>query len=96
MRLGPRRLRGDLTRKGFDGELVETVLDEIYNTGDDEMSVAMEAARKKAGSFKKGIDKNEMKRKMFDHLARKGFSLEIARRISLDMMDSVIKKGGGK
>jgi len=90
MRLGPKRLRADLARKGFDEALVESALENVYGSdGGGEWDVAHEAARKKAAAFKPEMDAKEMKRKLFGHLVRRGFSTDVARGLALDMFDKL-------
>ncbi len=90
MKLGPERIKSDLARKGFDGGLIAVTLAELFKNSDDEMTVAIEAARKKLRSFRAGMDGSAMKRKLYDHLTRKGFSRETARNIALNEFKTIM------
>lgn len=89
MRLGPARIRRDLARKGFDEKLVDTAVDEMYEDGEAEIDVARDAAARKMRSIKPGVDEEEVRRKIYGHLVRRGFSGETARRIALDEFESL-------
>ena len=89
MRLGPGRIKTDLKRKGFGEGLIDETLSELFADDDSEMTVALEAARKKLRSLKNGTEETTMKRKLYDHLTRRGFSPEIARQIALDQFENV-------
>lgn len=89
MRLGPGRIKIDLERKGFDDGLISETLSELFKDDDSEMVVAIEAAKKKIRSFSHHTGESEMKRKLYDHLARRGFSQEMARRIALDQFKTI-------
>ena len=93
-RVGPGRLRFDLLRKGFDTALVETLVAESYEENEErpaasEEEVALDAARRKARSLSPKLDREMVKRKLYDHLARRGFDAEVARRIVLDRFEEV-------
>ncbi|VAX16844.1 hypothetical protein MNBD_NITROSPINAE03-2 [hydrothermal vent metagenome] len=90
MRLGPGRIKTDLKRKGFDESLINETLSELFPDDDGEMCVALEAAEKKLRSFHNDIDEKVMKHKLYDHLTRRGFSAEIARRVALDRFETVL------
>lgn len=87
MRLGPKRLKIDLGRKGFNDELIAESIEKIFGDDGNELSFAFAAAVKKIKIMKTGLDKITMKQKLFDHLVRRGFSIDVARRISLDRFD---------
>ncbi|HEB72889.1 MAG TPA: regulatory protein RecX [Nitrospirae bacterium] len=90
MRLGPQRIKTDLKRKGFDETLINETLSELFPDDDVEMSVALEAAEKKARYLNNDMDEKVIKRKLYDHLTRRGFSPEIARRVALDQFATVL------
>ncbi len=92
MRIGPQRLRIDLMRKGFGDEIIEKALEAQYGADDGEWRVAMEAARKKARTFKRGLDKKSMRRKLYDHLVRRGFSGETARGIAFEKLEELVDR----
>lgn len=94
MRLGPARIRRDLTRKGFDEKLVDTAVDEMYGGGEAEMDVARDAAARKLRSLGPGVGAEEARRKIYGHLVRRGFSGETARRIALDEFESLTGDDG--
>jgi len=90
MRLGPQRIKTDLKRKGFDETLINETLSELFPDDDAEMSVALEAAEKKARYLNNDMDEKVIKRKLYDHLTRRGFSPEMARRVALDQFETVL------
>lgn len=90
MRLGPKRIMIDLKRKGFAEELIAETIYDIFGEDEGEMNTAMLAAKKKFRMLKKDVDKDTMKRKLFDHLIRRGFSADIARRVTFDNLDEVM------
>lgn len=91
-RLGPMRLRMDLVRKGFEEDLIDDTVEGIFSADEKELEVAFEAAVKKARSFKPGTDIGEMRRRLFEALARRGFSADIARRMALDELEKIMEK----
>lgn len=91
-RVGPARLRMDLARKGFGKELVEKTLGEVYGEEGAELAIARRAAARKARSLKQGLGRDEMRIKIFDHLARRGFNPETARRLALDELDEILRR----
>lgn len=91
MKLGPGRIKIDLERKGFNESLISETLSQLYVDDDSEMAVALEAAKKKIRSFSNDTDESRMKRKLYDHLARRGFSPDMARRIALDQFKTIVE-----
>ncbi len=80
-RVGPARLKMDLMAKGLDGDVVSTAMSGVYGETGSELAVAMDAATRKARSLASGIGGEAAIKKIFDHLIRKGFSAELARRV---------------
>lgn len=91
-RVGPARLRMDLARKGFEKGLIKRTLEEVYGEEGAELAIARRAAARKARSLKQGLGRDEMKIKIFDHLARRGFRMETARRLALDEFDEILRR----
>lgn len=76
-KLGPERIRYELTLKGISKDIIDDLLiidyDEQYNT-------AMELAQKKLPSYKKD-DSNAIYRKLSGFLQRKGYSYDIISKV---------------
>ncbi|VAX18071.1 hypothetical protein MNBD_NITROSPINAE02-1614 [hydrothermal vent metagenome] len=89
MRLGPKRIRTDLTKKGFPREVVSKTVYAIFGEDESEMKTAILAAKKKLRTLKRGLDEGAVKRKLFDHLVRRGFSGDVSRRIALDNIGEI-------
>lgn len=79
--LGRRSLEYELREKGIDSEIIKESLDEVYSVEFDEYEVAVKLAEKKISSFKKGIEDNVIKRRLFSYLQRKGFSYDLIERV---------------
>ena len=93
MRVGPLRLRQELARKGFTEAIICSTVDELFDD-ESELDVAMKAATKKFHALKPGLEPDIVKRKLYDHLARKGFSSETARMVALDRITTIISTKG--
>lgn len=78
---GRRSLEYELREKGIDSETIKDSLDEVYSGEFDEYDVAVKLAEKKLSSFKKGIEDNVIKRRLFSYLQRKGFSYDLIERV---------------
>lgn len=89
--LGPRRVDADLRRKGFAPALIKSALETLYGQEGEEIVRAMAAAKKKSLSFSSDSKKEVMKKKLFDHLLRRGFSIEVARLVALDRFDECLE-----
>jgi len=89
--VGPARMRAELARKGFGEALIEKTVDELYSGDHNEHSTAIRAARKKLRTFKPGLDTRAGMHKLYDHLTRKGFSMETARKVALDEYESLME-----
>ena len=87
--LGPLRVRLDLVRKGFDIPVVEKTMAELFTDAEEEMALSIKAARKKTRTFKAGIEKEAMKKKLFDFLIRQGYSAETARTVALSRFEEL-------
>ncbi len=92
MRMGPKRVVVDLKRKGFSEVDTMAALFEVYGDDDSERNVAILAAEKKIRSFKKSMEKDLMKQKLYDYLVRRGFSSDVSRRLALDGFDEILNK----
>lgn len=90
-RVGSARLKMDLKAKGLDGEVVDSALASVYGSDGSELAVALDAAKRKARSLAPGIGEESARKKIFDHLARKGFSAELARRIVFEEFSKITK-----
>ncbi len=92
MRLGPKRIRMDLMRKGFAGDLISKIVYEIFGGDDSEMETAILAAKRKLGTLKNNLDEGAVKQKLFNHLVRRGFSGDVSRRIALDEINEILDR----
>ena len=91
--VGPARLRLELARKGFAEILIEKTVDELYPQAQNELATAFRAAAKKIRTLKPGMDAQAARKKIFDHLLRKGFDMETARKVALDEFDTLMQGG---
>ncbi len=85
--IGPIRLRQELIRKGFDNAIIGATVDKLFEDEESELDIAMKAAMKKLRALKPGLELDVIQRKLYEHLARKGFSMEISRRVALDRLE---------
>lgn len=92
-RVGSARLKMDLKAKGLDGPAVDMALASVYGSDGSELAVAIDAAARKARSLAPGTGEDAARKKIFDHLVRKGFSPELARRVVFDEFRSIMKDG---
>ncbi|VAX22705.1 hypothetical protein MNBD_NITROSPINAE01-308 [hydrothermal vent metagenome] len=92
MRMGPKRVVIDLKRKGFSEIDTMAALLKVYGDDDNERNVAKLAAVKKIRSFKENMNKDLMKRKLYDYLMRRGFSADVSRGLALDGFDDFFNK----
>ncbi len=70
-------VKSELARKGVDEADIAPALDALFGEdGEDEESIALRAATKKSASLK-GLDKEKARRRLADHLRRRGFSFGI-------------------
>ncbi|MBI4827773.1 MAG: regulatory protein RecX [Nitrospinae bacterium] len=90
--VGPAKLRAELTRKGFDMELVDRALETHFGGEDDERAAAFAAAARKAFGFGAMDDSETMKHKLYTFLTRRGFSSTTARVVALDDFARVMKE----
>jgi regulatory protein len=67
---GPMALRAELRSKGIDNDIIDEVLAETKP-----LDSAREAARKKRSSLR-GLDRQTFRKKLGDHLARRGFDFD--------------------
>jgi regulatory protein len=70
-------LKGELYKKGIDGDILDMALRELQ--GDyDERSIALSIARKRLDALG-GVDSREARRRVMGFLSRRGFSYEVAK-----------------
>ena len=84
-KLGRNRLYLELLNKGIDRETLENILSTLYENNP-EIQLAKECASKKWESLK-GVQADKKKRRLFQHLKRRGFPTDIIYQslIKLDM-----------
>ena len=90
-RVGSARLKMDLQAKGLDGEIADNALEHVYGGDGAELAVALDAAKRKARSLTPGIGDEAAKKKIFDHLVRKGFPAELARQVVFEEFRAITK-----
>ena len=71
--VGKKRLNYELAQRGLAAETIENALDEA---GLDDAAICLQAAEKKYKLLKNTPDKQKLRQKLSQHLARKGFSWE--------------------
>jgi regulatory protein len=75
-------LKMELKRKGVSDLDIEAALGEIAGEGyEDEEAVALRVAERKVASMK-GVDKERARRRLTDHLRRKGFGFDLIRKVA--------------
>lgn len=89
-RVGSARLKMDLRAKGLDGEVVDSALASVYGSDGAELAVALDAAKRKARSLAPGTGDDAARKKIFDHLVRKGFSAELARLVVFEKFRDIM------
>jgi regulatory protein len=89
-RVGSARLKMDLQAKGLDGDVVDCALGHVYGSDGAELAVALDAAARKAGSLAPGTGTEAARKKIFDHLVRKGFSAELARLVVFEKFRDIM------
>ena len=77
----------ELKKKGISEATVDKVLGDIKNQFNFE-EIALNLAEKKLKTYKKGLDKITIKRRLFDYLRRRGFSSAVI----YDTLNKVLKK----
>jgi len=80
-------LSGELRQKGVDRQLIDQILDETLNEGD-ELELAAKVLAKRGGRFSK-LALREKKQKFYNLLARRGFGSEVVRQA----IDEYLEKG---
>lgn len=90
-RVGSARLKMELQAKGLDGEAVDSALASVYAGDGTELAVALDAAARKARALAAGIGDESAIKKIFDHLVRKGFPAELARRVVFEELRTITK-----
>lgn len=89
-RVGSARLKMDLRAKGLDGDIVDSALSSVYGNDGAELAVALDAAKRKARSLAPGVAEEAARKKIFDHLVRKGFSAELARQVVFEKFRDIM------
>ena len=74
-KFGKNRLYLELLNKGIDREILENIMSTLYENNP-EIELAKECASKKWESLK-GVEADKKKRRLFQHLKRRGFSADI-------------------
>ena len=82
---GDRLLKNELKSKGVDNEIIDQLL---VNNNEDQIRLATKAADKKIKSYQK-LDSEEIKIKLGQYLARRGFGWEVIKKA----VDTFVKKG---
>ena len=78
--LSPRALRFELKKKGVSEEDMAPAIDGLFGEGGaDEEDLALKVAQKKAATLK-GVEREKARRRLIDHLRRRGFSFEVIRK----------------
>lgn len=78
---GPMRIRSDLRRKGVKRGAVERAVEKVYSEQDDVLERAREMGKKRWNRLANEPDELKRKKKVYDYLARRGFSFDMVRRI---------------
>ena len=79
--LSPRAVRFELKKKGVSDTDMGPAIEGLFGEGGiDEEAVALKVAQKKAATLK-GVDREKARRRLMDHLRRRGFSFDIIRRV---------------
>ncbi len=78
-RFGKLRIRQELFQKGVDEGLIASALEKLFSEAD-EIQLARTCAEKRLPSLA-GLDSLKQKRRLTQHLQRKGFSYDIIRNI---------------
>lgn len=80
---GSNRLKYDLRAKGVEDRLVKELLDDVDR--DKEYEVALEQGRQRLRSYA-GDDKQKIYRKLGGYLSRRGFGMDIVRRVLSELL----------
>lgn len=81
---GSKRIKLELSRKGVDEEIIQTILEE--EIGDDtEYNIALESAKKKIKAYQ-GQERNAIYRKLAGYLQRRGFSYDIISKVLRELI----------
>lgn len=89
-RVGSARLKMDLRAKGLDGDVVDSALGHVYGSDGAELAVALDSAKRKVRSLAPGTGDEAARKKIFDHLVRKGFSAELARQVVFEKFRDIM------
>ena len=79
-RHGVVRIRRDLARKGVPPDVVERAVSQLEGEVD-WRSVTVDEAKKKLISMSANVDPDRRRRRLYDHLARRGFPFDIIRSV---------------
>jgi regulatory protein len=72
----PFAIRLELRKKGLDKELIDKALEELA-AKHDFRQIALGLAQRRLQTFKKGLDEEKAKKRIFDYLRRRGFEISI-------------------
>jgi len=77
----------ELRRKGVADDDIQSATDTLYSDeGYDEYDIALGAAQKKAAALSGMTDHNKARRRLTDYLRRRGFSFDIIRKVSREVL----------
>ncbi len=79
---GPGRIRNELLRRGIDRLLVDEALDAMHDRKDDVLEAARAHARKRWVRLENEPDPYKRRKKLGEHLLRKGFTYDTIRRVA--------------
>ena len=78
---GPVRVRHDLRKKGIDDASIEQAIEEVYSEVEDLMTTARDLGRRRWEKLSREKDDRKRRKKVYDHLARRGFPYAVVRTI---------------
>ncbi|MDI6799262.1 MAG: regulatory protein RecX [Actinomycetota bacterium] len=81
--VGPNRIRFELTKKGISREMIDGCLDEFYSADEEGVLAASLAKR----FDKTAKDPIRQRKRLGDYLISRGFSLEVASRVSKEIYE---------
>jgi regulatory protein len=72
----PFAIRLELKKKGLDDELIDKAIEELI-ARHDFRQIAFDLAKRRLEIFRKDLDKEKAKKRIFDYLRRRGFEISI-------------------
>jgi regulatory protein len=84
---GPIRVHAELRKKGIEPAAVEAVLEDVFAERDELLDRAREAGAKRWEVLTKASTVLERKKKVYDHLARRGYRFDMIRRVVDELED---------